>query len=495
MPQAQRRVAGRGVSMTQWRVASPLCAPSRATLLTGRHLHNLASATSTPASEEQFRNFSGGRGHLDLGVAVWPHIFATRLRDERGYETGLFGKCMNGGCGEESDTGGLNLRNERPFSRWFESVRGDPGSTTFFDSESPGCSWREGEGYSGECIVDTGAHTAGQGYSTSEIGNATLRWLGSLSAAASTIQQRRPWLAIVAVEAPKLLPAPWHWQDGRPIESSPCVGAYSPRLPSWNYTGQQRLSSAGCGLATPPAPQVSDGGDEFQAGGGGGTFHELIACQPPLTQREAAYIDRLARRRCTSMMAVDDTLGEIMNEIEREGELNTTYVLMTSDHGFTLGHHGLPREKGLLYEHNLRVPMLISGPGIARAVSSSFLGSHVDVAPTLLGMAGLDKPAWMDGSSLVPLLVTRAEEAPRPVWQHVMTARQQEQAQRSSSRVSNADGDASLLAPELASRRVHLVLHYNQGCTRWAQSSTAPFVASSSGTISPQPLLPPPHLS
>ena len=270
------------------------------------------------------------------------------------------------------------------------------------------------------------------------------------------------------MEAPKLQPAPWHWQRGQPIESSPCIGAYSPQLPSWNYTGSHRLPSASCAQDMPPAPEAAAGGDRFQTGGAnqtdGDSFHELVACQPPLSQREAAYIDRLARRRCAAMMAVDDSFGEILDEIERAGQRNLTYVLMTSDHGFTLGHHGLPREKGLLYEHNLRVPMLISGPGIARAVTSTFLGSHIDIAPTLLGLAGLHTPVLMDGSSLVPLLVTQPEEAPLPVRQHLLAARQQEQAQLSSApthEVSGADG--SLQAPELISRSSHLVLHYNQG--------------------------------
>ena len=77
------------------------------TMLTGRYYHNVANTWSTtPTHAAQLLNSSGARGHLDLGGQVYPFTFAERLRKERRYETGLFGKCMNEGCGAQRDTGG-----------------------------------------------------------------------------------------------------------------------------------------------------------------------------------------------------------------------------------------------------------------------------------------------------------------------------------------------------------------------------------------------------
>jgi hypothetical protein len=322
--------------MQRWRVASPLCAPSRATILSGRYLHNIANAHSvTPASAAQFANASGGRGHLDLGEQVYPYVFAKQLRDERGYHTALFGKCMNGGCGVGDDTRGRSLRNMGAFSRWFESVRAEEGvvvlppappasaagagtrrlrfaqsaeeteeeedddeddeavpseSTqrrlqsadliaSFFDSDLPSCVWVAGVGYTGNCLQTTDATSVGAGYSTSEIGNATASWVHALAHTASTSGVRVPWMAFVAVEAPKLRPAPWHWSGSSALEG-PCVNALAPRLPNWNYTVRAQGTPPSCD-AQPPTVHSTP----ITSG-----FHELIACQPPLLVREADYV-------------------------------------------------------------------------------------------------------------------------------------------------------------------------------------------------------------
>eukprot|EP00663_Eupelagonemidae_sp_cell21sb_P002896 gene2896-3099_t len=92
-------------------------------------------------------------------------------------------------------------------------------------------------------------------------------------------------------------------------------------------------------------------------------------------------------------------------------QLNNTYVFVTSDHGYNLGHHMMVTSKMQFYEHSLRIPMLFMGPGIRRNSTFDWLGTQVDLAPTILGLAGIDAPSYIDGKSFAPLLVNRETAA------------------------------------------------------------------------------------
>ena len=63
------------------------------------------------------------------------------------------------------------------------------------------------------------------------------------------------------------------------------------------------------------------------------------------------------------------------------------------------------------YDHSLRIPMLFAGPGIKHSSTIEWLGTQVDIAPTILGLAGIPTPADMDGRSIVPLLVSSSVAA------------------------------------------------------------------------------------
>ena len=81
-----------------------------------------------------------------------------------------------------------------------------------------------------------------------------------------------------------------------------------------------------------------------------------------------------------------------------------TLVLFTSDNGFFLGEYGL-YDKRLMYEASIRVPMLARWPArIQPGTVNSSLVTNVDVAPTLLEIAGIPVPSWMQGQSFLPLL-------------------------------------------------------------------------------------------
>ena len=100
---------------------------------------------------------------------------------------------------------------------------------------------------------------------------------------------------------------------------------------------------------------------------------------------------------------IDHQIGRIIEQLGLEGETQNTFILFLSDHGELLGDHHLYR-KSLPYEGSARIPLLLSGPGIAAGLVSSEPVELMDIMPTLLDACGLDIPDSVDGSSLLPLL-------------------------------------------------------------------------------------------
>ena len=106
--------------------------------------------------------------------------------------------------------------------------------------------------------------------------------------------------------------------------------------------------------------------------------------------------------RC--LLAVDESLGNILSVLEEAGVLDDTFVVFTSDNGFSLGAHRLRSEKFSMYEESIRIPLLIRYPRlISQAKTIPQMVSSVDIAPTLLEVAGAQIPATMQGRSILPL--------------------------------------------------------------------------------------------
>ncbi len=128
-----------------------------------------------------------------------------------------------------------------------------------------------------------------------------------------------------------------------------------------------------------------------------------------------------------AMRYVDSEIERLLLTLEELGLLSDTLIVVTSDHGEEFWQHaaeelemgGDPRNiygvghGHAMYEEVVRVPLVISGPGIAEGVRSSTTWSLLDVAPTVLDVLGLEVPAQMRGRSLVPILGLQAE-APKP---------------------------------------------------------------------------------
>jgi arylsulfatase A-like enzyme len=100
---------------------------------------------------------------------------------------------------------------------------------------------------------------------------------------------------------------------------------------------------------------------------------------------------------------IDDRIGTILATLDRLGQLANTIVVFTTDHGDMMGDHGLLLKGQMHYQGTLRTPLVIADPRRSAARTGA-LATSVDMAPTLLEMAGLTGYTGMQGHSLVPTL-------------------------------------------------------------------------------------------
>jgi arylsulfatase A-like enzyme len=115
-------------------------------------------------------------------------------------------------------------------------------------------------------------------------------------------------------------------------------------------------------------------------------------------------IDATYRRRLQSMLAVVETVDAVIATLQQTGQLDNTYIVFTSDNGFHLGQHRLRGGKDTGFEEDIRVPLIVRGPGVPKGVVVKKMTVNIDFAPTFAELAGATAPAFIDGRSLVPFL-------------------------------------------------------------------------------------------
>lgn len=124
---------------------------------------------------------------------------------------------------------------------------------------------------------------------------------------------------------------------------------------------------------------------------------------PPLGPKTITS-EKIIRERAEMLMAVDDGLGEMLDALKKNGKLDNTIVVLTSDHGYWYGEHGLDFERRLAYEEAIRIPLLIRFPKSIKAhTSTDHMVLSIDLAPTLLELAGQKHDESLQGRSLVPI--------------------------------------------------------------------------------------------
>uniref|UniRef100_A0A8C0UMX0 N-acetylglucosamine-6-sulfatase n=2 Tax=Cyanistes caeruleus TaxID=156563 RepID=A0A8C0UMX0_CYACU len=134
--------------------------------------------------------------------------------------------------------------------------------------------------------------------------------------------------------------------------------------------------------------------------------HWLIRqAKTPMSNSSIQFLDDAYRKRWQTLLSVDDLIEKLVKKLEVNGELDNTYIFYTSDNGFHTGQFSLPIDKRQLYEFDIKVPLLVRGPGIKPNQTNKMLVANIDLGPTILDIAGYDlNKTQMDGMSLLPLL-------------------------------------------------------------------------------------------
>ena len=364
MPNARELIGARGVEFENALAPHPLCCPSRASFFAGLYSHN---------HEVWSHNEPFGFAALDDSrtLPVW-------LR-EVGYRTLFLGKYLNGYGSQPLPDGTPSLRYVPPgWTEWRGSVDAVE-DDALKDGPLEGSTYRYFDttlSHDGRLVPNEGPY---QTHLYSRITQELLR---------REARNPQPFFAYVSFTAPHT-GTPFEDDDPEPIRAA---------------DGRRQK------LLNPARPDYVRGrfDEQIVSIPGGRDRPDRIEDKPvhirmraPLSDAEEDALLVNLRQRAEALSIVDDEIGNVMAVLERTGELDNTYVLMTSDNGFYLGEHHRRQGKTVPYEPALRVPLLMRGPGIPTGEVRTDPFLTVDVAPTLLEATGARPRPELDGVSLL----------------------------------------------------------------------------------------------
>lgn len=351
------RLAARGVRFTHAYVGT-WCMPSRTTLLTGLHQYGIRTMRMTPPYP--------GAAYDPEACTFWP----SRLR-QHGYHTAQIGKWHAG--------------NDAGFGRdWDHQIvwnrpRHPDNAPNYYHDQI--------------LSIDGGEPTVVPGYSTDNYTRWALDYIRGENRAAD-----RPWflwLCYGGVHAP-YTPAERHLGDYPGAAVATPADIYPPRegKPSYMQTVAAWEKGADGEPVLADRAIGSEVGDDF-------------------ARDRGRTLSEWSRQYHQAVRSLDEAVGEIVAALEATGQLENTLVVFTADQGYAWGQHGF-RAKLAPYDANIRGPLIFSMPGTLPegAVCRAPVGG-ADLAPTLLGFAGMEQPWPMHGHDLAPLL-----REPGSPWPH-----------------------------------------------------------------------------
>jgi N-acetylglucosamine-6-sulfatase len=379
MHRTREQLAGRGLTFRNSFAPDPLCAPSRASFLTGKLPHNHRVLYV-------FRPY--GFGAFDDSTTL-----STRLR-RSGYRTGLVGKYLNG-YGSMPTFHGHN-----PSLHYVP-----PGWTQWWGALDR--VWRRGQW--------PGGNTYNYMHLTSNVNGAVRTWPGRYTTGVTADQTQglirrfgsaapaKPWFIWWTPIAPH------HGVPFEPVDPGDVPRPdkvierwLTPARPAWVKHRFDAVLTHGAG--TPPDRQAeSDVSDKPR----------YIPGYPSLSAREKRVERDVTRQRAEALYVLDVQIGRTLAALRRSGQASRPIVVFTSDNGYYLGEHRKREGKVTLHEPAIRVPLIMAGPGIPHGVRYD-PATGEDLAVTIASWAGTSL-LGADGRSPRSLITNGDQGWNRPV--------------------------------------------------------------------------------
>jgi len=152
---------------------------------------------------------------------------------------------------------------------------------------------------------------------------------------------------------------------------------------------------------------------------------DWLAGRPPLRRSQKRRMDRVRMKRAEAVQAVDRMVASVRARLAATGLAGNTYFVFTSDNGFHTGEHRLLAGKQTVFDTDIRVPLIVAGPGVPPGTRTDVLAQNTDLRPTFEAMAGRPVSTDVDGVSLLPWLQVPALLGGRgaALVEHVQAAR------------------------------------------------------------------------
>ena len=370
------RVAREGAYFPNTFVTTSLCSPSRASILTGQfsHTHTVVD-NSAPAPE-------------DL-------IFFPQYLQKAGYQTAFIGKWHMGHANDDPRPG---------FDHWV-SFKG------------------QGRYYAPNLNVNGERRQYGENtYITDVLTEHSLDWLKNRD-------KEKPFFMYLSHKAVhhNFSPAKRHagkYKDEKIIlppsfftSAQPVKGKSNPYGKS-SYEGTVAAENTEQGMSYSKRfmEERDRKADEFQKPASGEEYYgEGRMPDWQKMQRESWHgvdypfhgntdFESLYKDYCEALLAVDESVGAVLDYLKEEGLDESTLIIYMGDNGFSFGEHGLI-DKRHFYEESVKVPFLVRCPELMEGGQTiDKMIQNIDVAPTILELAGLQKPEQMQGRSIVPII-------------------------------------------------------------------------------------------